>query len=1496
MPQIPNNEVSQRSRISNALLRLLKKYDVSTEDNITMFNDLTLRDNSSRLPLAIVEQLPNAIDDFFNFFDSIRRPAGQFVIEHVTDYDISFYVSILRNCSSSIAPDNFSKLPAAITKIAKILQSSGVFDDVYKNYLLKLSGNRIVEVANLLEKLIIASGGGLSLSPYVLKKIITSPVTASEVGLWCLFIPYSTLEQRYIEDIIGGLADLNIPQELMNLLITKSSDPNNSDFVKILCQICAILSRQGILDVEILKVLVNSSKEQLKLLHAQFSLSDKELWSSLISQSRLSDNLAILAINTLFVESKVFDLAIKEPSRDYSIESSMNLKQEEQAKERFNKLFLKYFPAKSRQGKQLLSKEELREQEFLIRVKLLNTIKREADTRIKDLQQNIVFFRRTRKDTKALEAELSNQQQIAKTINKENINTIARCIVIQPQSLSRQDKSLIASVRELLRSNSYPDQIAWRAYDPFSPTKLWENLLTSDKREGLEVRTYAVLDFLATADKVTNKSTVILEDTRTEMWSDFMLYIAEIRRAHNGSSTDVNDDPSCLPGTISRLSLILNKHPDFLTTASLEQLITDKVRSLIHILLGKKFESLRSADDKMRLFYSLMLINLKNRSTVEEIIKDPFSVFNFLPLYEDVAQWPEEHKKKVVSEFMQNRAQFLRELFPSLRKEVVSYIRSHNATATDPEINYFIMRTLSDIPSLGVDQSHINAMLGIDPTTQTQTQVQDDPLKDSLPEAEESFKKPANPNNLNDIQNSITRFWIPFFKRLECQALIERMGEDKKGLCVDLVTERFVDFKVRLACEVPFDKTLDKLKNYLKERSNETVLKEIEGNKKLELEMQGIDISNPAVLRNLINVGVAAEEIDSALEGVYNQYYVKKQELEQERLAHAKLRQEKLETQQSLSRRDIESLYQEELGKIIALQKEEERKIETEEIRKQIRKAHGQIVEEYEQKWGELKKLYIEESSTINQFTVACKELLQRASLKNTLPEMRSFVDSSKSLLEQQKLRLLKKCPSVERELSKYFTETSDKLDGLLKQLEKRVEATEKIFKDITTFITTTINSIRHETKVSQVEELVSTAILQLNKTFAEKNSNVKKFLEQKQRELILEQLKHQQFLKRNEVTDLYEKELNHLRQVNLEAQEAIKTTAHLQQEEISRFFDACDRKINETFKQTTIDEKKDFVLLANQMLSRLKNKLLAKYPNMLEYDKKRIEDYLLKTEAALIQIVAEQEHAQSQEQAQAQKQARFAERVGKVFIEMMQQQNFFGNLEKFKIAIEKLDTKKTKLVKKYPSIEEYLQEQLNYIQTQMNLKIQSACKAECNRVLTEYQRATSIETIEQQFQLLSDLYHTVTYYNYISDDDILRDVSRMFEDSIKNKKDIVRKFLENDTNDTNDNLNPGIIANYKRKVYRLILRLSTMSDNKTIAETKSTLKQQLQEGGSEIQQYALRMAKMIYNRQTTARNPAGSVDRHVPVVIIPKTIQDIIDIIDQENHRPPTGMGPGRG
>ena len=55
-------------------------------------------------------------------------------------------------------------------------------------------------------------------------------------------------------------------------------------------------------------------------------------------------------------------------------------------------------------------------------------------------------------------------------------------------------------------------------------------------------------------------------------------------------------------------------------------------------------------------------------------------------------------------------------------------------------------------------------------------------------------------------------------------------------------------------------------------------------------------------------------------------------------------------------------------------------------------------------------------------------------------------------------------------------------------------------------------------------------------------------------------------------------------------------------------------------------------------------------------------------------------------------------------------------------------------------------------------------------------------------------------------------------------------------------------------------------------------------------------MAKMIYNRQTTARNPAGSVDRHVPVVIIPKTIQDIIDIIDQENHRPPTGMGPGRG
>ena len=576
----------------------------------------------------------------------------------------------------------------------------------------------------------------------------------------------------------------------------------------------------NILDLKVLDMLINTPQEQLELLFDRVRPKrDDTPTSKILSASEISEcSLPIVAMDMLIDNLKLYNIHIKNSKNSGGVdqESSMRDDQVKQSNEKFKALYERFHEPLEQPGG--LEKVELQ-----IRKKLLETIK---------------------------ESEQPGTA-IYNFLTDENINAIA----------SNTAPELLAQSRLLFTSNENLAQIAWRAYDPGSRTVAWPNLLSTPSSEaaretvfttrestaGMEepattlesasshARKYAALCFLASQDKRISPETnqeICSEETRKEMWSDFISYIAEVRRAHNENTTGT-DNPSCFPGTISRIAQSVNKHPEFSATESLGVAISNSIRAYIDLKLSKALDELESPEDKAKLYYSLIMLGLNN---AEEVIANPSSILTILPNIDNVDSLTETEKQQIIQEYIKIRAEFLQSLsvsavpeHPDLRTYVFNYLEKHQINGPNhnkSEIEYLIGHTLASLPLLGVSVSAAQrkSMLQENAAEQEHASFSTSEPEESA-ESFFSWQKPDKSAKNSDSTIAIQSYWIPLFKSLEYAALSTIV--DNHDLCVKIIDERFAGFSLRK------DPTLDKLLTHLTERDNYQVLEELAATEEL---------------------------------------------------------------------------------------------------------------------------------------------------------------------------------------------------------------------------------------------------------------------------------------------------------------------------------------------------------------------------------------------------------------------------------------------------------------------------------------------------------------------------------------------------------------------------------------------------------------------------------------------------------------------------------------
>lgn len=192
----------------------------------------------------------------------------------------------------------------------------------------------------------------------------------------------------------------------------------------------------------------------------------------------------------------------------------------------------------------------------------------------------------------------------------------------QRQRLVRgNDSDLMSAARAVFCNLQSEAQTAWRAYDSNAVVRNmndWPNLLTSplinsDKSVytvstvGLQAPTIAMASDLAREMMaysyllVTDKNEGD-DDVRMLRETTFIAKVAEIRRAHNNDFYGI-DDPSCLPGTVSRIGDTWIAHSKSVIPDA-PQLLVEELRSLV---LAKFQET--PAKQQKKLYNALVMLS-----------------------------------------------------------------------------------------------------------------------------------------------------------------------------------------------------------------------------------------------------------------------------------------------------------------------------------------------------------------------------------------------------------------------------------------------------------------------------------------------------------------------------------------------------------------------------------------------------------------------------------------------------------------------------------------------------------------------------------------------------------------------------------------------------------------------------------------------------------------------------------------------------------------------
>lgn len=537
---------------------------------------------------------------------------------------------------------------------------------------------------------------------------------------------------------------------------------------QLVLKVCrALIAIDMPVDFNLFSILVDASRANLAILFKQLSNPDIiAVQGSFEQLVKAKANLQFLAVYTKAVNQKlhhIYEQALPQFFKG-DLESAMRAVELKKAYERLGELQSTYGPLLQRYG-------SIEAVEKKIREKLLAAI---------------------------LEEQKGAKNAISDFINLYGVSRLAECA-------SEPQHELTIKMRELFSSNEYPSpQIAWRSYDPIARgSRQLSSFFVSNRSDqtifstqeslvdmsevgvGIEpeinnatlyVRKIAALAFLASQDERLDPA------TQEGIWQDFVNYMADIRRESNKTNKEI-DNPSCFPGTISRIAHIVDKHPKFPPVGDHKTvlMIKDHVRDYVNVKLKELLGQL-SNDKKKLLYYGLIFMD-----DLDKIILNPDSIFTILP--DEVS--PQE-KQQIIDKYMHWRIKF----FNLLSKGVVEYVsnklKASGIKFSKHEIDYLINISLVNIRSL---LSIRLEEIGIQNAPNTMLQ-QDK-------EANESLQSLLIPNDLPIPDNSaigasnplvaITSYHIPQLQ-LQVYAKLEAIINDHQ-LRIEIINELFAGLR-----------------------------------------------------------------------------------------------------------------------------------------------------------------------------------------------------------------------------------------------------------------------------------------------------------------------------------------------------------------------------------------------------------------------------------------------------------------------------------------------------------------------------------------------------------------------------------------------------------------------------------------------------------------------------------------------------------------------------
>jgi len=251
------------------------------------------------------------------------------------------------------------------------------------------------------------------------------------------------------------------------------------------------------------------------------------------------------------------------------------------------------------------------------------------ENNVEEIEKKIYGFLLDRKIAQ-LEKEKSNipnAQEVIDFIHKHK------------EALIQREEKALAVSRKYFVSNTDTLDIALRALDPGALSHDWPKLFVAPdaNKENTQVfSTRAASEVALSLKQTTDITRKILcytyvvaqdpslkENERENILEAFIHYLAEISRAHNDDASDDSDNPSCYPGTLTRLDLIFQKHPNFYVEKELFRTTNEIGRQLVLKAFNAELSSYHDEAKKLELYNAISLFSSGNAI---DILHQPNSI------------------------------------------------------------------------------------------------------------------------------------------------------------------------------------------------------------------------------------------------------------------------------------------------------------------------------------------------------------------------------------------------------------------------------------------------------------------------------------------------------------------------------------------------------------------------------------------------------------------------------------------------------------------------------------------------------------------------------------------------------------------------------------------------------------------------------------------------------------------------------------------------------